>query len=282
MSSLYESFTLDVRDGVANLRLNCPHKANSLGVSFWSDFRRVLAELSDSGKVRVLILSSEGKVFCSGLDLQMFANAREFHAVTEIDREALQISLRRIQDAINIIEQVRFPVIAAIQGPCIGAGFDLVTACDLCFATSAAYFRIEETNIGMMADLGVLQRLQSLIPSGVARYLAFSGQTLDAAESQRLGLLAKVFPNEQELLENTLAIARKIAERPPVVMSAIKQTLLYSRDHSVRDSLEHLVLLQSSTLSGKDIQSAIQGRTSGGAATFHDLQPVDLPFGIRF
>ncbi|MCQ3971374.1 enoyl-CoA hydratase-related protein, partial [Klebsiella pneumoniae] len=121
---------------------------------------------------------------------------------------------------------------------------------DLCFASESAKFRIEETNVGMMADLGVLQRLQRLIPAGVARYLALTGDTLDAAEAYRLGLLAKIFPTNEALLEGAFAAARRIAERPPVAINGIKRAMLYSRDHGVYESLQHTVLLQSAILSG--------------------------------
>lgn len=88
--------------------------------------------------------------------MQMFSTAKEFHASNPQEREVLQVNLERMQDALNALERARFPVIAAIQGACIGGGFDLIAACDLCFASAEAKFRIEETNVGMMADLGVL------------------------------------------------------------------------------------------------------------------------------
>lgn len=274
MSPTYECFDVSVEDGIAHLQLNRPDKANSLTLAFWSELPQAIDELSRSGKVRALVLSAQGKVFCGGLDLQIFATSKEFHATNPIEREAMQAGLEKMQDALNALERARFPVIAAVQGTCVGAGFDLIAACDLCFASEAAKFRIEETNVGMMADLGVLQRLQHLIPAGVARYLALTGDTLDSAEALRLGLLAKVYPSTEALLDGAFAAARRIAERPPVAISGIKRAMLYSRDHGVYESLQHTVLLQSAILSGEDILRSVQARASRAPALFADLREL--------
>lgn len=278
MAPTYECFAVSVDNGVAHLQLNRPDKANSLTRAFWSELPAAVDQLSRSGSVRALVISAQGKVFCGGLDLQMFSAAKEFHANNPQEREVLQVNLERMQGALNALEQARFPVIAAVQGACIGGGFDLIAACDLCFATEAAKFRIEETNIGMMADLGILQRLPRLIPAGVARYLALTGDTLDAAEAHRLGLLAKVFATPEALLEGAFAAARRIAERPPVAINGIKRSMLYSRDHGVYESLQHTVLLQSAILSGQDILRAVGARASGTPAQFDDLHALQDRF----
>jgi enoyl-CoA hydratase len=271
MTHHYECFAVSVENGVAHLQLNRPDKANSLTRAFWSELPEAVSRLSHSGQVRALVISAQGKVFCGGLDMQMFSTAKEFHATSPQEREVLQVNLERMQDALNALERARFPVIAAVQGACIGGGFDLIAACDLVFASQAASFRIEETNVGMMADLGVLQRLPRLIPAGVARYLALTGDPLQVDEAHRLGLLAKVFATPEELLAGALDAARKIAERPPIAINGIKRAMLYSRDHGVYESLQHTVLLQSSILSGQDILRSVGARKSGTPAEFADL-----------
>ncbi|MBC9251240.1 enoyl-CoA hydratase [Pseudomonas alcaligenes] len=278
MASTYECFAVSVDNGIAHLQLNRPDKANSLTRAFWSELPEAVEQLSRSGQVRAMVISAQGKVFCGGLDMQMFSTAKEFHAKSPEEREVLQVNLERMQGALNALERARFPVIAAVQGACIGGGFDLIAACDLCFASEAAKFRIEETNVGMMADLGVLQRLPRLIPAGVARYLALTGDSLDAAEAYRLGLLAKVFATPEELLAGAFAAARKIAERPPVAINGIKRAMLYSRDHGVYESLQHTVLLQSAILSGQDILRSVGARMSGTPAQFADLIELQETF----
>jgi enoyl-CoA hydratase len=268
MTHHYECFAVSVENGVAHLQLNRPDKANSLTRAFWSELPEAVSRLSHSGQVRAMVISAQGKVFCGGLDMQMFSTAKEFHATSPQEREVLQVNLERMQGALNALERARFPVIAAVQGACIGGGFDLIAACDLVFASQAASFRIEETNVGMMADLGVLQRLPRLIPAGVARYLALTGDTLQVDEAHRLGLLAKVFATPEELLAGAFAAARKIAERPPIAINGIKRAMLYSRDHGVYESLQHTVLLQ---ISGQDILRSVGARKSGTPAEFADL-----------
>lgn len=278
MNATYECFTVSVEGDIAHLQLNRPDKANSLTRAFWSELPEAIGQLSRSGKVRALVISAQGKVFCGGLDMQMFSTAKEFHASNPQEREVLQVNLERMQDALNALERARFPVIAAIQGACIGGGFDLIAACDLCFASEDAKFRIEETNVGMMADLGVLQRLPHLIPAGMARYLALTGESLEANDAYRLGLVAKVFPSTEALLEGAFATAKRIAQRPPLAINGIKRAMLYSRDHGVYESLQHTVLLQSSILNGQDILRSVQARMTGEAAQFADFHELKDTF----
>lgn len=271
----YECFEISVSDGIAHLQLARPKQANSLTQSFWVEFPEALEKLNRTGQVKAMVISAQGKVFCGGLDLNMFSSAKAFHAVKPVEREAMQAIVEQMQYAITVLEKVRFPVIAAIQGVCLGAGFDLITACDICFATENAEFRIEETNVGMMADLGILQRLQRLIPAGIARYLALTGETLTAAEAYRLGLLTKVYSTPEQLLEHAFATAHRIAARPPIAITGIKRSMLYSRDHGVYESLDHTVLLQSAFLNGQDILTSIQARKSGEVAVFDHLLPLE-------
>ena len=278
LNQSYECFEISVDNGVAHLQLNRPAKANSLTLAFWSELPTAIDQLSRSGKVRALVLSAQGKVFCGGLDLQIFASSQEFHATNAMAREAMHARLLQMQNALNALERARFPVIAAVQGSCVGAGFDLIAACDLCFAAETAKFRIEETNLGMMADLGILQRLQHLIPAGMARYLALTGETLGPVEAFRLGLVAQTFSSTETLLAGAFAAARRIAERPPIAVSGIKRAMLYSRDHGVYESLQQTALLQSSILSGEDILRSIQARTSGSTAQFADLSEIRAAF----
>lgn len=273
--STYECFEVSVTNGIAHLQLSRSKQANSLTKSFWNEFPEVLEKLSRTGQVKALVITAQGKVFCGGLDLNMFSNTDAFHAVNPVQREAMQATIEQMQYAINALEKVRFPVIAAVQGVCVGAGFDLIAACDICLATENAEFRIEEINVGLMADLGVLQRLQRLIPAGIARYLALTGETLTAAEAYRLGLLINIHSTTEQLFEHAFAIAKRIAARPAIAITATKRALLYSRDHGVYESLEHTILMQSAFLNGQDILASIQARKTGEIATFNDLLALD-------
>ncbi|NHB91238.1 enoyl-CoA hydratase-related protein [Photorhabdus cinerea] len=275
-----EHFIITVDNGVAHLQLSRPEKANSLTLAFWKLFPEAVDQLSRSGEVRVMVISAQGRVFCGGLDLQIFASSKDVDTANPHEREAMQFSLLQMQEAITVLERARFPVIAAVQGACLGAGFDLITACDFCFASDDAKFRIEETNIGMMADLGILQRLQHLIPGGMARYLALTGDTLSAAQAHDLGLVVKIFPSTEALIDGALTTARRIADRPPVAINGIKRAMLYSRDHSVYESLQQTALLQASIFNRQDILSSIQAKATGTAGEFQNLSEVGKAFDV--
>ncbi|CAQ84007.1 MULTISPECIES: enoyl-CoA hydratase-related protein [Photorhabdus] len=276
-----EHFIVTIDNGVAHLQLSRPDKANSLALGFWKLFPETVDQLSRSGEIRAMVISAQGRVFCGGLDLQIFVSSQDIHTTNPHEREAMQFSLLQMQEVMNVLERARFPVIAAVQGACLGAGFDLITACDFCFASDDAKFRIEETNIGMMADLGILQRLPHLIPGGMARYLALTGDTLSAAQAHDLGLVVKIFSSTETLIEGALATARRIAERPPVAINGIKRAMLYSRDHGVYESLQQIALLQASIFSRQDILSSIQAKVSGATSEFQNLSEVGKAFDVR-
>lgn len=276
MDQTYECFQVTVTDQIAHLQLSRPEKANSLNLSFWREFPQAIQQLHKSGQVRALIISGQGKVFCGGLDLNMFANQPEFHATDAIGREAIMQSLSIMQEALSCLEKVRFPIIAAVHGSCVGAGFDLIAACDFCFSTTQAKFRIEESNIGMMADIGVLQRLPHQIPFNIARYLAFTGDSLSAEDAYRLGLVVKVLETPETLLEHAISVAKNLAAKPPLAIQGIKRSLIYSRDHSVAQALDHTVMLQAAILNGQDILKSVQSRMSSQPTSFDDLKSVDF------
>ncbi|WP_323836808.1 enoyl-CoA hydratase-related protein [Photorhabdus africana] len=273
-----EYFNISIDNGVAHLQLSRPEKANSLALGFWKRFPETVEQLSRSGEVRAMVISAQGNTFCGGLDLQIFSSSKEANTANPNERESMQFSLLQMQEAISVLERARFPVIAAVQGACLGAGFDLIAACDFCFAAENAKFRIEETNIGMMADLGILQRLRHLIPGGMARYLALTGDMLSAVQAHDLGLVVKVFPSTETLIEGALATARRIADRPPIAINGVKRAMLYSRDHGVYESLQQIALLQASIFSRQDILCSIQAKATGTKSEFQNLSEVGKAF----
>ncbi|MTJ83055.1 MAG: enoyl-CoA hydratase [Telmatospirillum sp.] len=270
-SRSFDCFDLAVTDGIARLHLNRTDKANSLSLPFWRDLPDALARLDQPGDVRALVVSAEGRIFCGGLDLDVFQSAPVLQARNPAMRQGLYDTVLAMQDALTAFERARFPVIAAVQGPCIGGGLDLVAACDVCLASEAASFRIEETNLGMMADLGTLQRLPRLIPSGAARLLALTGETLSAAEAFRLGLVSRLYPDADALSTGATDVARRIAERSPLAIWGIKRSMLYARDHGVPQALDHAAALQSAILNGGDILRSIEARSRKSVPDFPDL-----------
>ena len=266
----YECFDLteDVgAPGVTHLRMIRPQERNTMTPAFWAELPGIVRELSDGGRTRALVLSSTGKHFCAGMDLAMFD--RPPFAVPGRDeppergrvRARLREQIRLMQAAFTTLETARMPVIAAIQGGCVGAGMDLVTACDVRLASADAFFVVQETVLGVVADAGTLQRLPALIPAGVARELALTGDPLPAARALDLGLVNAVHDGHGELVEAALAMAARMAARSPLALWGTKEMINYSRDHSVADGLNYVATWQTGMLQPADMgETATAGR----------------------
>ena len=153
-------------------------------------------------------------------------------------------TLTDMQTTFNKLETLRMPVIAAIQGGCIGGAVDLVTACCIRYASADAFFCVQEINIGMVADLGTLQRLPKLMPLGVVKELAYTGRRLSAEKALGYGLVNDVLETPQACVDAALQCATEIASKPPVAIWGSKQTLNYARDHGVDDALKQMGWLQ--------------------------------------
>ena len=263
------------RDGaVAHLRLSRPEASNALDVAFWRDFGPALKALDAAGETRALVLSGEGRNFCAGMDISVFSGGAILSTDTAAQRQAFHQAARELQDALSRLEKVRFPVIAAVHGACVGAGLDMVAACDLRLASMDAYFRIEEINIGMMADVGSLQRLPSILPEGVVRELAYLGTSLTADRAERLGFVNAVLPDADALVAAALEMAHAIAAKAPLAVSGSKAAVNYARDHTVAEGLEWVAVMQGSIWNTSDILAAIQGRMTKQPADFAPLAPL--------
>jgi enoyl-CoA hydratase len=270
----FETFALDAGGPIARLRFNRPDKRNTMTPAFWRELPEAVMALSDAGETRVLILEAEGPVFSAGMDISVFTDPAALKTDTASAREAFMTAATALQDAFTAFERARFPVIASVQGPCVGGAVDMITACDLRFGSAEAWLRIEETNIGMFADVGTLQRLPKLIPEGVARELAYTGDTLSPERAEKLGLYNGVLETSDALREHVDAVAAKIAAKAPLTISGTKRSFLYARDHTVADSLEQAMTLQASYWSPEDIMEAMTARAEKREGVFKPLNPV--------
>jgi enoyl-CoA hydratase len=283
----YTTLTISQDGAVAHIQLCRPAELNSMTRAFWSELPQALRLLDSAGKTRAVVISSTGKHFTAGMDLSVFsgggvtgatgATGNEPRELGRV-REALRRKVLDLQDSFNAIEQVRMPVLAAIQGGCIGGGVDMVSACDARYCTADAFFCIQEINIGMTADLGTLQRLPKLIPSGMARELAYTGRRLPAARALQIGLVNEVFPDHAALLAGVLQVAKEIAERSPLAVHGSKEMLNYARDHDVRDSLEYMAAWQTGMFQSADMLECFAAKAEKRAAVFEDLAPLQKTF----
>ncbi len=150
----------------------------------------------------------------------------------------------------------------------------MVTACCIRYATADAFFCIQEINIGMVADVGTLQRLPKLIPLAVVKELAYTGRRMPAAKAREYGLVNEVFDTQAAMLEAAMQCAREIAAKPPVAIWGTKQVINYTRDHSVEDSLRQMGWVQGAIWSNANVRESVTAMKEKRAGTFAGLPQV--------
>ena len=249
----YECFELTQDAGVAHLRMNRPERRNAMTVAFW----RELPDLVRGLDARALVISSTGPHFTAGMDLSVFAQST-LGTGTVAERKAFRAKLEELQQTFHALAEAPFPVIAAVQGGCIGGGVDMVTACCLRYATRDAFFVIQEINLGMMADVGTFNRMPKQIPEAVVRELGYTGDRLPAERAERLGFVNGLFDTHEQLVAGALAVAARIAAKAPVAVQATKKMISYTRDHSVAESFDYLNALQPAIFDLAEIQRAVK------------------------
>ena len=244
-------------DFVAHLVLNRPEAMNTMHPTFWRELDGILTQIHREGTARALVISSTGKHFSAGMALETFSGAIQMDDQSPEGRAAIFDMLTDMQATFTKIETLRIPVICAIQGGCIGGAVDMVTAACVRYATADAFFCIQEINIGMVADVGTLQRLPKLLPLAVVKELAYTGRRLPAAKAQGYGLVNEVFDTQEAMLAAALQCAKEIASKPPVAIWGTKQAIDYARDHSTEDSLRQMGWLQGAIWSNRHVIEAI-------------------------
>ena len=273
----HECFDVSVSDKVAHLRLSRGEAYNTMIPSFWRELPEIVDEISDAGSARAIVLSSTGRHFCAGMDLSVFGGGSiEGTGSTEAGRKHSQLRLQalHLQETFTCLERARMPVLAAIHGGCIGGGVDLVTACDMRYASADAFFCIQEINIGMTADVGTLQRLPKIIPEGIARQLAYTGERMSADRAREVGLVNEVFATHDDLVDGVLDIAAEIASKSPLAVWGTKEMINFTRDHSVADSLNYIATWQAGMFQPEDMAETFRAKMDKDDPTFDDLPPV--------
>lgn len=271
----FECFTLEIADHIAHIRFNRPEKANSMIPAFWRELPEAVRDISDNARARVIVISSAGKHFTAGMDISVFMQGGLDRGDNrEIDAEAFRHKVAALQDAFSALEEARMPVLAAVQGGAIGAGVDLVTACDCRYASADAFFCVQETAIGMTADVGTFPRLAKIIPEGWARQMAYTAERVPADKARQIGLVNEVFDTPEALLEGVMEIAGRIAAHSPLAVAGCKAMFNYARDHSTASALDYVAVWNAAMLRAEDIREAYLARGEKRAPRFDDLRPV--------
>ncbi len=282
LQAMYECFDVTISDKVAHIQLKRPDVYNSMIPSFWNDLPRIVDEIDAQATARAIVVSSTGKHFTSGMDLSVFTggSVATGGGATEMGRQrsALWMLVQKLQDSFSCFENARMPVLAAIQGGCIGGGIDMVTAADMRYCSKEAFFCIQEINIAMTADVGTLQRLPKLIPEGVAREMAYTGDRLPAQRALEIGLVNQVFSDHDSLVSGVLDIAGRIAKRSPLAIWGTKEMINYGRDHSVADGLRHIAGWQTGMFQPADMLEEFTAKGEKRDPDFEEIPPRPTGF----
>lgn len=267
-------FDLEVNNSIAHLCFNRPEKRNSMNEDFWNLFPEEVSALDDTGEIRALIISSTGPHFCAGIDMEMLKNDHEDVGKGEIGRSRAYFRqhILYLQNVANCLEAARFPVIMAIQGGCIGAGVDLITAGDIRLCTKDAFFKIEEINVGLAADIGTLQRLPKIIAPGIAREWALTGDKISSERAHEVGLVNYVYESHENMMKNAFEIAEKFASKSPLALWGTKEVLNYSRDHTVEEGLNFVSMWNAATLHKDDIMTSLMSRMQKTKPEYKNLR----------
>ena len=248
-------FRVEKEGHVARLILDRPEKRNCMTFDFFRGLIEHFGRFNDDPEVRVVIVQAEGKTFCAGLDLVEGAAILGDGSAKE--REKTRWKIRWLQDCISAVERCRKPVIAAVHGFCVGGGIDLTSASDIRLASRDAIFSIRETRIGIVADVGTLQRFPTIVGQGLFRELALTGRDFTAEEALRIGYINRLYEDRDALLKGAWELAEEIAANPPMTVPGVKESILFNRDNGVFPGLDYIAQMNSAILPSKDLMEAV-------------------------
>jgi enoyl-CoA hydratase len=245
--------------GIAELVLLGPGRGNAMGPDFWRELPQAVAALEADASLRAVVLRGSGEHFSYGLDLP--GMAQELSTVLNdgaAGRPAIVAKARSMQAGFDALAASRLPVIAAVDGWCIGAGIEMIVACDVRVASARARFALREVKVGIVPDLGGIQRLPSIVGEGWARQLALTGDEIDAATAVRIGLITEVCDDAEALLTRARAIAARIAANPPLVVAGIKQVMNTRNAAAVADGNREAATHNGMLMQSEDFAEAMR------------------------
>jgi enoyl-CoA hydratase len=265
MSEPFAHLAIERRGTVATLCIDRPDKLNALHRALWHSIPEAVAALDRDAGVRAIVLTGRGKAFCAGIDLVDHApGLAGGGSLTGIDgsavakRRQLYDDIRAYQRTCSCLADTNKPVIAAVHGACLGAGVDLITACDIRLAAADAVFSVRETRIAMVADVGSLQRLPRVIGDGHAREWIFTGADYDAQRAREVGLVNAVLPDREAVLARAMELAQAIAANSPLAVQGAKQVLGFASRREVDEQLDYVALWNAAFLHSDDLGEAMR------------------------
>ena len=269
----FESPVLSIEQDefVATVWLDRPEARNAMGVDLWQDLPRAMDAVGADPSVRAVVVAAKGPHFSVGLDLKsmgsVLAGGGEAEdAAPGAGGSAASMAARargarrevlRLQDAITAVARCPKPVVAAVHGYCIGGGVDLIAACDIRLGSADAIFSVREAKMAIVADLGSLQRLPSIIGAGHVAELAFTGKDISAERAKEIGLLNDVAADADGVLKAARALAAEIAANSPIAVQGTKAVLAANEGRTVAEGLDYVATWNAGMLASDDLTEAV-------------------------
>ncbi len=264
----YTRLILDKQGHIATVTLNRPESGNSFDFRIMEEIDHVFRDnIAVDDNVRAVILTGAGKYFCTGVDLSMFADAQPEVTQDELDQgvassrvqaEAEDVPWGKgtVVGAVAVIKSMPKPVIAAINGPAVGLGCSFALACDIRIASDTARFSLMFVKRGLAPDTGGSFTLPRVVGFAKAAELLLTGDTIDAAEAERIGMVSRVVPHDQ-LMTAAQELAGKLAKHPPLAVAATKEALNKSMvETDIIEQMKHEIAYQDKMLNTEDFREA--------------------------
>lgn len=267
MEDTLSFISLSVNHGVATIQLARPAKSNAVHMPMLKEMVQVLDRLPHHTEdVRVVVLQGQGKNFCGGIDLQALSETvvGASSSCPGRQRYHLRDHILRLQATVSALERCPLPVIAAVQGACVGAGVDIITACDIRHCCSGASFCVKEVDLAITADMGTLQRLGHIVGHGMAADLSLTARPISGSEAQRMHLVSQCHADEREMNQAVEKLAAELAAKSPLAVVGTKRVLLHARDQpSVAAGLDYTATWNAAVLQSRDLEEAVQAKAMG-------------------
>lgn len=249
-----EHIEIEVDGHVGWLWMNRPDKRNALSADMWPDIPDAARELASDERIRAIVVAGRGVSFCSGIDLALLASLQPSGGSHAAHSRQVRRDILRLQDTMSVFASIDVPTIAAIHGACLGGGIDLITACDIRFAAPDAVFGVRETPMGLVADVGTMQRLPRIIGPGHVAELVFTGRDFDATEAERVGLVNRVV---EDVHAHAAEVAAEIARNSPLVVQGAKELLRLQEEMSTEAALDHMALWNAAFIHSNDLMESM-------------------------
>jgi enoyl-CoA hydratase len=259
--------SLERSDGLATVWLDRPEARNAMGQDLWRDLPTAMQVVGEDPDVRVVVIAARGPHFSVGLDLKamgsMLIGGGDGSGGTgdkpsaAARARAARIDILRLQAAITAVADCPKPVIAAVHGYCIGGGVDLIAACDIRLASADAIFSVREAKVAIVADLGSLQRLPSIIGAGHVAELALTGKDISAARAREIGLVNDVAVDADAVLKAAYEMAAEIAANSPLAVQGTKAILAANEGRTVAEGLDYVATWNAGMISSDDLVEAM-------------------------